>query len=1475
MPNHRFLGPNVKRAVCGLGLLVLLALALATTTALWWASSDARLTQFVAQQVDGVLPGQVAVGRVHWAWPLRLTVHDVAVMNHPHEVPSLQLHSLTTRLSLRSLLRGRITLGPTTLDGLELYVPEGQPQDAEAEAAARGSDGPAQPDARTLSLDVSRALSRLPVTTVQSLCLRRGRLTVAGAAGSAVFENISAEMQLHADGHGTLTAWAKAAAADVSITQSGRLWQGQNITVKAQRLVLWADPEPPLGPNQEQRAAEPLVHLDIGEVALLAPGLDLTAAAQLRLFTDDSFEAEAQSALGITLDDPTVQNLFDGPARRALALTGGLRSDFTAAARGSLRSSPGLDSVEARLVLAGSHLGLVHIPITGAVMSLSWTAASPGRLDAEAQWDDASSLALTATVSPQAQLPGVGAHSMSLVVQNVALSDLIGRLQPLAGVVPAWREGLRDLNRQRGMLPKSMTLRLHGEGPSLWPDPRTRWAVTAQALGIDGTAQVPMPEEAQPLTLTAVATANSRGLVLEQMDVVFGRGRIMVHADGLCGWNSKEPARLKITADTLRLAALLTGAHAPLTASRLKLTLGLSGTPDAPQGKGALQLFAVNVMGKGAKPAQGSTPGGITLGNITLPMNFSGGTLMARGATLAGEAVQAGITGFVQLLGAHNAKLPKHTMNFEVRLGSPDVDALLGRPRDDRGPSRVSGRVLVGGTLEAPEVVADVRADGPLGRGTAWATATDTGAVLRKLTVAPAQGGVLWADGAWQRRNSQVALTLGGELPNAARNQTAVLSGSLQGALDSNIAVQLAAETPQSHLLASGLIVPHTQALDIQVATTAALAELAQWHPQWAAAKPTGHINGQIRMNGPWQDPKVLGTLLATGLGLSGRTLGSGRVQALVQTPETGRYHLELRAPKALEADVDVYPHARGGVRIEADIPHFAVAALYPPMSIAGADIQGDALVQLRLGKRTLLPMGTVTLRHLVASSRGQTMQLEETTVVRLDGKNMGIGRMRISGKPGRLALEGHLGNVVRASVAGHVALSFVTPFVPALTYARGELTLDAKVYGPRQDPQVEAHVQVTQPMVIRPRGAPIEVRLATGNVTLTPHKLLIENVRGGIEGGSFVLGGEVALKDHWPTAYALRLDGHGIPVRQGDLMVEGNVALACTGPGDHPLLKGTVDIIGGRYLRALELRDFSFVGQPVDVSLPAAYQAPWLKNVGLDVHTVSHDGVDIAINASAFAIRARVETDLHIGGNVLDPRLTGKVQAREGTIAFPRADLQLSQASIDFETSRRSPKNPIGAEVIVRAGGEVVPSGGDSENYQVSMNLDGPPEALSLDLSSDNGKLNKLAVLSLLSTGNVDLAAGAHSGDDAAKLETAEALVGSMLTAPLSRFAQKKLEQVFNVNVDLAIKTSDGAVTVVAAKSINRRIRLEGAYSHGVGLTNTDQSNISTKAQMALTNRLRLEGNAAQSLTGASQSASQSGGMQSNLELKYRLMGP
>jgi hypothetical protein len=604
--------------------------------------------------------------------------------------------------------------------------------------------------------------------------------------------------------------------------------------------------------------------------------------------------------------------------------------------------------------------------------------------------------------------------------------------------------------------------------------------------------------------------------------------------------------------------------------------------------------------------------------------------------------------------------------------------------------------------------------------------------------------------------------------------------------------------------------------------------------------------------------------------------MGGGRLQALLQTPEAGHYHLEVRAPKALEADVNLYTGGAQAMRIEADIPHFALAALYPPLGVQGADVVGDGVVKVRLGRRTYAPLGTLTLRHLVATSRGQQMALEEPAQVRLDGANVGLDRMMLSGGPGRLVLEGHVGPVVRASLSGRLALSFLTPFVPALTYARGEMTVDARAYGARARPQLEGQVQVTQPVVVRPRGLPLEVRLATGRITLTPQRLAISDLRGGIEGGSFAVGGHVALADYRPTTYALHVDGHGIPVRQGDLMLESNFALACEGPGNGPVVRGTVDIVSGRYLRALQLQDFSFVGSRVDTRVPAAYQLPWLKQVGLDVHTVSHDGVDIAVNASAFAIKARVETDLHIGGNALEPKLTGKVQAREGVIAFPKSDLRLSMAAVDFETSRRSAQNPVGAEVTLRAEGEVETPGGSEgrQTYEVFMNLDGPPNALALDLSS-NRDLSRLDVLTLLSTGNAHVSDLARTGDEAAKLETAEALVGSLLTAPLSRFAQKKIEQVFNVNVDLAIKTGEGNVTVVAAKNINRRIRLEGAYSHGVGLTNTDQSNISTKAQMALTDRLRLEGIAAQSLTGASQSVSQSASMQSNLELKYRLLGP
>ncbi|HET6345969.1 MAG TPA: translocation/assembly module TamB domain-containing protein, partial [Myxococcota bacterium] len=416
--------------------------------------------------------------------------------------------------------------------------------------------------------------------------------------------------------------------------------------------------------------------------------------------------------------------------------------------------------------------------------------------------------------------------------------------------------------------------------------------------------------------------------------------------------------------------------------------------------------------------------------------------------------------------------------------------------------------------------------------------------------------------------------------------------------------------------------------------------------------------------------------------------------------------------------------------------------------------------------------------------------------------------------------------------------------------------------------------LKVVQPLMVRPRNTLVEVHVDRGAIRLEPDLVTVDNLSGALGGGTFGLNGTVQLAHMRPVKYNLHLRGNDLPVHTKDLVLEANVTADALGEGPLPLLKGRVDIIRGRYLKKLELHDFNFVARQPDTGQPLAKSSPWLRDLRLDVVMTSTSGVDVSVDAGAFAVQANLETDLRITGNALAPHIDGKIAADRGHLRFPKADLQITQAVVDFVPT---PADPIGAELSLLAEGEVTPvsatASGNATTYGVSMRLDGTPEKLNLDLQSDKG-LGRLEVLALLTTGHANLAELTQGGGGAegSKMDAAIAFAGSQVSGPLAQLAQQQLERMLNLRVELGAEVTQERVRVTAAKSVNSRLRLEGAYSHGLSAA---QSTVSTRAQLSLTDRLLLEGKAAHELTNAAGTGSAAeGGVRSSLELKYRLMG-
>jgi hypothetical protein len=1439
---RRRLGSILRASALALLVLVLTAFGAAAL----WASSDLRLTQSVNGLLQGAAPNQLTVANVHWRFPLGVTLTGLSFKQEHAAQNTLVVHTLTTKLRLRPLFLGRAVMGATTLDGVEAWIDAPVDDTTTDETAPK----PPQSDDKTLAEQLWQVVPYLPTVQVEGITLRHVRIGFAAQGGVATLDDGAMHLAAKYDGAHTLVAQA-----DLSVGTG--LWHDTKRTIALSGMALSTGTLKVALAEAETAG----IALAIDRGTLQGPGLAASWQAQGHLNGHDQFTMQATVRTAVAFDHPVLGQLLDAADLGLARNRGQLALTLNVTSKGTMAQSPPISQATVRVDVDGSQLRIGRMTLGPLTL---WASADDNQTVAyrlSAEFDHAT-VASSGTLAFKDGT--LGAHRLSLGVQQMPVAQLYAELAPLAREVPAWAKMWQTLAPKAAYLPKVVNSRVQMAGPRLWPIPLSQVGVEVQA---DGFKAPGLPPCALPVTLTMQAESTAHHVTVQQLDVTLGHNSATVHGQGTLPLDVEEPFDVSMTASAKNLPHLLEEMHAPFKAAGMGLHFHLFGPKSSPSGKGALTLADVYLIKPGKKGKPTSHP---HLGNVVIPLNFTGGTLFTRSATMLGGLGTAGLSGFVRLLAADNKPLPSHELGYELRIRDVSLQDWVDAPAGTPSP-RVNGHALVSGTLERPEVTAQLSVNAPQGRATLWATGDPASVTLERLAVMPAQGGLITARGELDVAAQAIELTLGGQLPSPDGAVNGTLQGALVGTWTDTLALNVAWRTPASHLTVQGSILPQGQTLDVRVRGDGALTELALWSPDVAAMHPTGHARADLRVHGPWQAPLGIGSLNATGLAWAGRPVADGRISAVLRTPAAGQYEMALRAGRALRADISVRAGAQGPILVTADLPYFAAAALYPPLGVQGGDVTGDAKVSLRISRQSFRPFGTLTIGHLIASAHGQQLALEAPTQVHLDGINFGIARTVLTGTPGRLAIEGNVGRVVRATLAGHLALGFLTPFVPAFTYARGEMAIDARASGSRAAPDISGELDVTRPVVFRPRGTPIEVRLQTGRITLDPERLTLIHVRGGVEGGAFGLDGTVQLANYLPTAYALKFEGRGLPIRHQDLLLESNINLACDGAGDAPRIRGEVDIVSGRYLRRLELKDFSFVMRDADTSAPVAQRLPWLKQVQLDVHATSHDGVDIQMDAGVFAVKASIETDLHIGGNALNPKLSGKIQAREGELTFPQGKLQLMQAAVDFEPARRTLKDPMGAEVALRAEGDVGPASAlGAQSHQIIMSLDGPVHDLNLDLTSNTG-LSRLQVLSMLSTGYENFADAAQTSDDVSKLDQAQVLANSLVSAPVSRFAQKQIEKAFNLKVDLSAEVSGGNVRVMAAKNISRRFRLEGAFSHGLS---DEQSNISTKAQMAFTDRLRLEGKANMGLTGTSASATPDHNMQSNLELKYRLLG-
>jgi hypothetical protein len=430
-----------------------------------------------------------------------------------------------------------------------------------------------------------------------------------------------------------------------------------------------------------------------------------------------------------------------------------------------------------------------------------------------------------------------------------------------------------------------------------------------------------------------------------------------------------------------------------------------------------------------------------------------------------------------------------------------------------------------------------------------------------------------------------------------------------------------------------------------------------------------------------------------------------------------------------------------------------------------------------------IIVSGGMTLRGPLAESRRLTVDadIEEAILtlfdyeLRNDGvidltlakERFGLGRFRLRGVGTSLELRGGadlVGRQFDLSTEGAASLAILQLFFRDLT-ASGAATLNASLRGTFDEPRLTGEAQLTDARV-RPLASPHSLQALNGRIVFDGRSISFDDLSGRVGSGRVDFGGLILLDGFRLSEYDVTATGRSMVLR----FPEGfrstvDMDLRLQGPMTAPSLTGTVSV-----LRTV------FLGTPGAESTLAALATGGAIGPVEDLPiTTDPSGLPVALDVQVYVppttlidrpdgtAEIRGSADLHVGGTVQRPVVSGAVEILSGEVLFNGNRYFLNSGSIEFaDATTLDPFFDISATTRPRAGGQT---------YRVDLSATGRLDALNISITSDPD-LPQIDILTLLlgGTPNLDTAElrGLRSQQEA-QAQLFQTLAAQIIASPLS----------------------------------------------------------------------------------------------------------
>lgn len=398
--------------------------------------------------------------------------------------------------------------------------------------------------------------------------------------------------------------------------------------------------------------------------------------------------------------------------------------------------------------------------------------------------------------------------------------------------------------------------------------------------------------------------------------------------------------------------------------------------------------------------------------------------------------------------------------------------------------------------------------------------------------------------------------------------------------------------------------------------------------------------------------------------------------------------------------------------------------------------------------------------------------------------------------KEGFIDLKGgaDVNGVVDLTANSKIPVTIIEPFLDDVYDSEGYITCNATVRGPFEKPEARADITFDKIGLETPF---LSERLhdTNGRIQLTPDRIILENIDGNFDSGTFAAEGTIDLKDNQIVDSRISVTGHAVPVHIPDEMdIVVNTKLLVTGNKEMSKVSGDITILDGLYFRDVEFNLLHLIpkrSRSIEFEPESADQEIF-NNMTLNIKVGYRNPFFVENNISLLELKP----DLHLKGTPNSLLLSGRASVESGgIIKYQEREFEVTRGIIDF-------LNPYRIEPTIDLEGNT-----KVRDWTIFLNVSGTPDNLSFILKSDPPEQNN-DILYLLAFGKT-----IHESSNNTKSTSTTQMLADIMAEKL----QKNLKDNTGLDTfeleytsDSSDETDSDEVRVTLGKDLSRRLSVK-----------------------------------------------------------------